>query len=88
MRRGRVQTKLELAGRHPRHRTHHAPRLCRWDPLPPVCTGAELVPPLEALPQERVIVKKRFSAFFGTELHSVLGCAMQQLFCECCDGSC
>lgn len=37
--------------------------------------GAALVDGLEPQPEDQVIVKYRFSAFFGTNLHSVLHCA-------------
>jgi nicotinamidase-related amidase len=35
--------------------------------------GCEILPELERLPGEPVIVKKRYSAFFGTELDALLG---------------
>ncbi|PRW59276.1 putative inactive nicotinamidase [Chlorella sorokiniana] len=38
----------------------------------PGTTGVQLVEPLAAAPGERVVVKKRFSAFFNTELDMVL----------------
>jgi nicotinamidase-related amidase len=34
--------------------------------------GCELLPELDAAPEEAVVVKKRYSAFFGTELDVVL----------------
>jgi nicotinamidase-related amidase len=34
--------------------------------------GASLVDGLEPQPEDQIIVKYRFSAFFGTNLHSVL----------------
>lgn len=36
--------------------------------------GAALVDGLEPQPEDQIIVKYRFSAFFGTNLHSVLQC--------------
>lgn len=35
--------------------------------------GCEILPELERLPGEPVIVKKRYSAFFGTQLDALLG---------------
>jgi nicotinamidase-related amidase len=37
--------------------------------------GCELLPELERRPQEKVIVKKRYSAFFGTDLDALLAAA-------------
>lgn len=38
----------------------------------PLSAGVQLVEPLAVAPGERVVVKRRFSAFFATHLDSVL----------------
>lgn len=54
----------------------HAPDDLEFERFPPHCIagdpGSRIIPELAPLPGEIVIAKQRFSAFFGTELESIL----------------
>lgn len=54
----------------------HAPDDAEFDMFPPHCLagekGAEIIPELEPQTGERVIPKRRYSAFFGTDLDLTL----------------
>ncbi len=73
---------------------HHAPDDKEFELFPKHCVagtwGAEVIPELEVRPEDIVIAKTRYSAFYGTDLDKVLaGKQMEEVhLCGVCTSIC